>query len=233
MKRSSVENTSTAHHPLRDMKDVNLKVIRRILYYYEALLKDPLPEDAYISSAMIEAVTGISNNQIRQDFFYLRLSIGRQKKGYRKKDLLRELRRILNVESGADLIIIGAGKLGRALANYKLFQARNIRIHALFDVKKKLIGTNYTTEGFSIPIYHLDRLEKYLGENPQIEVALLTVPESAAEEVFMRLLAAGVKGVVNYSPRILRIPDDRIRKDMRVVNDCLAISLYQIIYQLH
>lgn len=212
---------------------INLKVIRRILFYYEALLKDPLPEDAYISSAMVEGITGISNNQIRQDLFYLGLAIGRQKKGYRKGDLLRELKRILNIDQGADLIIIGAGKLGRALASYKLFRARNIRIKAFFDVKEGLVGTDYQVEEQQIPIYHLDTLEDFTQRYPAIDVALLTVPEEAAETVFQKVISAGVKGVVNYSPRILKPPASRANEDIRVINDCLAISLYQTIYQLN
>ena len=65
-----------------DDKKISLKVIRRVLFYYEALLKDPSPKNAYISSKKIQNITGISSNQIRQDLFYLNLSIGKQKKGY-------------------------------------------------------------------------------------------------------------------------------------------------------
>lgn len=212
---------------------INQRVIRRISYYYEALLKDSLPEDVYISSAKIEAITGISNNQIRQDLFYLGLSIGKQKKGYIKGDMIRELKGILNIHKGADLIVIGAGKLGRALASYKIFSARNIRIKAFFDIKDELIGKEYQIDNTHIPIYHIDDIDEFVSKNSPIDVALLTVSEDATDMVFEKVVAAGIKGVVNYTPRILQKPPGKENEDIKIINDCLAISLYHIIYQLY
>ena len=74
-------------------KKISLRVIRRISFYYEALLKLNLPEDAYVSSKKLEDVTGVSCNQVRQDFFYLGISIGKQKKGYQVHKLFLELKK--------------------------------------------------------------------------------------------------------------------------------------------
>jgi hypothetical protein len=122
-------------------KKISLRVIRRILFYYEALLKLNLPETMYISSKKLEEVTGVSCNQVRQDFFYLGISIGKQKKGYLVKKLFRELKKILSIDHGARVIIIGAGRIGQALSNYKLFKDHNITVKALFDIKPELVGT--------------------------------------------------------------------------------------------
>ena len=122
-------------------KKISLRVIQRISFYYEALLKLNLPGDSYISSKKLEEITGVSCNQVRQDFFYLGISIGKQKKGYLVKKLFKELKKILSIDRGAEVIVIGAGRLGRALSEYKLFKVRNINVAALFDIKPELMGT--------------------------------------------------------------------------------------------
>jgi len=213
------------------MKKISLKVITRVSIYYEALLKLNLPDDVFISSQKLEEITGVSGNQIRQDLYYLGISVGKQKKGYQVERLFTALRHILSIDRGAEVIVIGAGRLGRALSDYKLFQVRNILVVALFDVKVELVGTSISLHGRNIPIYHIDRLETFLQENPSIRIALLTTPETCAQEILDKLLAFGIKGVVNFAPKILKLP--RGVKNVQLVNDCIGASLYKIVYQLN
>lgn len=212
-------------------KKISLRVIRRISFYYEALLKLNLPDDMYISSKKLEEVTGISCNQVRQDFFYLGISIGKQKKGYQVKKLFRELKKILSIDRGAQVIIIGAGRIGQALSEYKLFLRRNISVAALFDIKKDLTGIHIGTNGFQIPIYHIDQLESFLQQNPHIQIALLTIPEESAQDILDKLIKFGIKGIINFAPKILRLPKEA--KDVQMINDCIGTSLYKIVYQLY
>lgn len=212
-------------------KKISLRVIRRISFYYEALLKLELSDDAYISSKKLEEITGVSCNQVRQDFFYLGISIGKQKKGYQVKKLFKELKKILSIDRGAEVIVIGAGRLGRALAEYKLFRVRNIQVKALFDIKPELVGNTANIKGEEVPIYHPDDLPKFLKENPTVKIALLTVPESSAQEMLDNLVELGVKGVVNFAPKILRLSKDT--NDVQLVNDCIGASLYKIVYQIY
>lgn len=212
-------------------KRISLRVIRRISFYYEALLKLNLPDDYYISSTQLEEITGVSCNQVRQDFFYLGISIGKQKKGYQVKKLFRELKKILSIDRGADVIVIGAGRLGRALSEYKLFKVRNINVRALFDTKEELVGNFVHVKGEEIPILHIDTLEDFLKTNTHIKIALLTVPEQSAQQLLDRLIASGIKGIVNFTPRILKRPDGS--KDVQIVNDCIGASLYKIVYQIY
>ena len=151
-------------------RKISLRVIRRISFYYEALLKLDLPEETYISSKKLEEITGVSCNQVRQDFFYLGISIGKQKKGYQVKKLFHELKRILSIDSGADVVVIGAGRLGRALAEYELFKVRNINVKALFDNKETLVGTSVQVKGTMVQIYHIDTLANYLKRNALLAV---------------------------------------------------------------
>jgi redox-sensing transcriptional repressor len=212
-------------------KKISLRVIRRISFYYEALLKLNLPDDYYISSTQLEEITGVSCNQVRQDFFYLGISIGKQKKGYQVKKLFKELKKILSIDTGADVIVIGAGRLGRALSEYKLFKVRNINVRALFDIKEDLVGNFVHVKGEEIPIYSLDYLDTYLKENPGIKIALLTVPEQSAQTILDKLVNLGIKGIVNFTPRILKRPENG--KDIQIVNDCIGASLYKIVYQIY
>jgi len=212
-------------------KKISLRVIRRISFYYEALLKIDLPEDEYISSKKLEEITGVSCNQVRQDFFYLGISIGKQKKGYQVKKLFSELKRILSVDKGAKVIVIGAGRLGRALSEYKLFKVRNIHVAALFDIKPELVGKVLEVKGEKISIYHLDRLGAFLKGHKDIRIAMLAVPENAAQEVLDKLIKLGIKGIVNFAPRILKLP--RSARNIQLINDCIGDSLYKIVYQIY
>jgi redox-sensing transcriptional repressor len=212
-------------------KKISLRVIRRISYYYEALLKLNLPDTAYVSSKKLEDVTGVSCNQVRQDFFYLGISIGKQKKGYQVHKLFLELRKILSVDHVTKVIIVGAGRIGQALSNYKLFNDRNITVTALFDIKEGLVGSDVGKPGRKKPVLHVDQLDAYLQENPDIKIALLTVPEEAAQETMDKLIGHGVKGIVNFAPKILKVPKEM--RDVQVNNDCIGTSLYQIVYQLY
>jgi redox-sensing transcriptional repressor len=212
-------------------KKISLRVIRRISFYYEALLKLNLPDDQYISSTQLEDITGVSCNQVRQDFFYLGISIGKQKKGYQVKKLFKELKKILSIDTGADVIVIGAGRLGRALSEYKLFKVRNVNVKALFDVKEELVGNFVHVFGEEVPIMHIDDLEKYLQQNSQIRIALLTVPEQSAQGLLDKLVNLGIKGIVNFTPRILKRPEGVT--GVQIVNDCIGASLYKIVYQIY
>ncbi len=207
-------------------KKISLRVIQRISFYYEALLKLNLSDDSYISSKKLEEITGVSCNQVRQDFFYLGISIGKQKKGYLVKKLFKELKKILSIDRGAEVIVIGAGRLGRALSEYKLFKVRNINVAALFDIKPELVNTIAEIKGENVPILHTDKLETYLKEHPTVKIALLTVPEHSAQEMLDRLVDYGIQGIVNFAPKILKLPKGK--RNVQLVNDCIGASLYKI-----
>ncbi len=211
-------------------KNVSIRVIRRISLYYEALLKLDKPQDSYISSQVLEEITGISCNQIRQDFFYLGISIGKQKRGYNIKKLFDELQKILTADKGADVIVVGAGRLGCALSEYRFFRIRNINVVGLFDVKEELLDKPAVDSECKCNIYHVDRLEEFLESHPSVTIAILAVPEDAAQDMLDILIRCGIKGVVNFTPRILRLPAD---SDVILQNECLGASIYKIAYHLN
>jgi len=212
-------------------KMINMRIIRRISFYYEALLKMEIDDEAYVSSKKIEEITGISGNQVRQDLYFLGVAIGKQKKGYQVKRLVAELKKILSIQKGAKVIVVGAGRMGQALAEYKIFRQRNIQIVALFDIKPEIVGSITDSRVAPKPILHVDQLSTFLAENPDVSIALLTVPEDAAQKTLEELLKLGIRGIVNFAPRVLKLPAEA--KNVFLVNDCIGISMYKIIYQLH
>jgi redox-sensing transcriptional repressor len=129
------------------------------------------------------------------------------------------------------VIVIGAGRLGRALSEYKLFKVRNVNVKALFDVKEDLVGNFVHVFGEEVPIMHIDDLDKYLQQNSHIKIALLTVPEQSAQGLLDILVNLGIKGIVNFTPRILKRPEGAA--DVQIVNDCIGASLYKIVYQIY
>ena len=84
--------------------------------------------------------------------------------------------------------------------------------------------------GEKIPIYHIDKLKKYLKENPGTEIALLTVPETSAQKVLDELVKLRIRGIVNFAPKILKLPKGA--RNVQLINDCIGASLYKIVYQI-
>ena len=88
--------------------------------------------------------------------------------------------------------------------------------------------------GYTLPSgtrTNIDKLGKFLKENTKIKIALLSVPDSVAQEMLDDLIGFGIKGIVNFAPRILRLPETA--KDVHLVNDCIGASLYKIVYQIY
>lgn len=212
------------------MPSISPRVIRRVSFYYEALLKLNLAADDYVSSKKIEEMTGISSNQVRQDFFALGITIGRQKKGYQAGVLQNEIKRVLSIDHCSEVVVVGAGRLGRALAEYPLFWVRNIRVVALFDVDSSLFNRSVTIHGQNIPILPVDGMETFFRQRPCVSVALLTVPEKEAQGALENLLRLGIKGVINFAPRILKQPKGS--RKIHLVNECVGSSLYKTVYQI-
>jgi len=211
-------------------RNVSQRVIRRISFYYEALLKLGLPGDEYISSQKLQEITGVSSNQVRQDFFHLDISIGRQKKGYPVRQLLDELKKVLSIDAHAAVIVVGAGRLGCALAEFDLFRVRHIAMAGLFDIDPDGVAQRLKQPG-TIPVYHVDQLESFLATHPEARTAILAVPEDAAQTMLDRLVAAGVRAIVNYAPRILRVPP--CDGPVTLVNDCIGSALYKVIFEMN
>ncbi len=133
-----------------------------------------------------------------------------------------EIGKLLGIHTHINVVIIGAGHLGQALANYQNFEKRGFIIRALFDVDPAVIGKKIRNS----EVYSLKDLEKYLSSHP-VDIATLTLPKERAAEVVPRLLACGIRAIWNFAHIDLPVGDDVL-----VENVHLSESLMQLSYRM-
>lgn len=202
-------------------KKVSMAVIRRLPRYYR-YLSDLLSMDiARISSKELSARMGITASQIRQDLNCFG-GFGQQGYGYNVESLYNEIGNILGVNNKFNAIIIGAGNMGQALANYGNFEKRGFRIIGIFDVNPKIIGKKIKT----VEIMNLDLLEDFVQKN-RVDIAMLTVPYEHAPEAADRVAKLGIKGLWNFSPMDLKLPYDVIIENVHL-SDSLMVLGYRM-----
>lgn len=203
-------------------KEISQAVIRRMPRYYRYLgeLMDEGVER--ISSSDLSKRMLVTASQIRQDLNNFG-GFGQQGYGYNVKYLYEEIGKILGLNTTHNIIVIGAGNLGQALANYVKFEKLGFRITALFDVNPALSGL--TVRG--IRIYMLDELEEYCKEN-HVDIAALTMPKSKADAIANRVVDLGIHAIWNFA----HVDLDLSNKDVVVENVHLSDSLMQLSYNI-
>lgn len=193
-------------------------VVMRLFRYKDTLKKlKSLGFTKVFSDNLADAV-GVSPSLVRKDFSLFDIS-GYKRGGYRIDDLVQGLNRILGRNVTQRVIIVGAGKLGSALMNFKGFAEEYIQIEAAFDQDEAKQDASAP-----IPVLPIESLHSYIAEN-QIRMAILTLPEEAAQRVADVMILAGIKGILNFSPLQLRSPRHCI---IRNVN--LELELEHLIY---
>lgn len=200
-------------------KNISMAVIRRLPKYYR-YLGELLNKDVQrISSKELSDIIGFTASQIRQDLNNFG-GFGQQGYGYNIEDLYNEIGKILGLDKSYNAILIGAGNLGQAIANYTGFRNAGFKIKALFDANPKIIGLKIR----DFEILDPDLIEDYIKEN-NIEIGILCVPKNGAQQLADRLVSAGVKGIWNFAP-----VDLNVSKDVIVENVNLTESLFTLSY---
>ena len=164
---------------------------------------------------------GITASQIRQDLNCFG-GFGQQGYGYNVETLYREIGKILGVERRFKTIIIGAGNMGNALANYENFRNRGFDLIGIFDIDPNRVG--HIING--IEIMHMDKLEGFMKNNV-VDIAILTVPSHSISEVAEKVAELGVKGIWNFSPQDLKLSHDVVIENVHL-SDGLAVLGYRI-----
>ena len=163
----------------------------------------------------------VTASQIRQDLNNFG-GFGQQGYGYNVKYLYTEIGKILGLEENHNFIIIGAGNLGQALANYTSFENRGFILKGIFDVNPRLEGV--TIRGVQIRM--MDELSSFIRDN-DVEIGVLTIPKEKAIEVANLLVDNGVRAIWNFAHTDLNLPDNVI-----VENVHLSESLMQLSYNI-
>ena len=199
-------------------KEISKAVIARLPRYYRYLVE--LMEDGVerISSSELSARMKVTASQIRQDLNNFG-GFGQQGYGYNVKYLYTEIAKILGIDRQHNLIIIGAGNLGQAIANYANFERRGFIIKGMFDVNPRLIGL--VVRG--IEIRGVEELEKFIVEN-DVQIAALTIPKTKAPEIADRLVKAGIKAIWNFAHTDLQVPDDVVVENVHLSESLMRLS---------
>jgi redox-sensing transcriptional repressor len=174
-----------------------------------------------VSSGEIAVGAGVSSAQVRKDLAYFG-EFGTRGVGYKVDELYGHLLKILGLDHKWNVIIVGAGKVGSALALYQGFKERGFTISAVLDVDKSRIGTKLE----QVEIEPMEVLNQRVKEN-NINIGIVTVPASVAQDVTDKMVAAGVKAILNFSPRVLKVPNYVILRnvDLSVNLEVLSFNL--------
>ena len=200
---------------------VSEAVIRRLPGYYRHLSELEAAGVTQISSQELGRRMQLTPSQIRQDINCFG-GFGRQGYGYRVAELKAHIGDILGLNTTHRVIIIGAGNIGSAVAQYPNFAREGFETVAMFDASAEKIGTKIG----DIPVYAMDALESYLRDHT-VDMAVLATPAVCAQETLNRLADGGIRAVWNFAPVDLHHPDS-----MAVVNVHLSDSLQILSYKM-
>jgi len=195
--------------------------VDRMARYLNYLTSLP-PDQLRVSSKQISLALGIKPTQFRQDFHYFG-GFGQPGRGYDKQILIRVLEKILGVDHILNMVIIGVGHLGTALAKYPHFERFNLRLVGLFDRNPRIIGS--TMRG--IQIMHPDELTQF-AHRQMVNLAVITTDAASAYETCQRIIQAGIKGVWNFTSVRLTAPSGFV-----VRNEQPALGLLALTFRLN
>lgn len=184
--------------------NISMAVIRRLPKYYRYINELIEKNVSRISSYELSKLTGFTASQIRQDLNNFG-GFGQQGYGYNLEVLREELRKILGLEDEYKSIIIGAGNLGQAIANYRNFEVRGFKTVAIFEKNPKLIGLKIR----DIEVLDIDDMEEFSKEH-KVDIAIITTPKEQAQEVANCVMKSGIKAIWNFAPIDLKVDEDII-----------------------
>lgn len=205
------------------MKKVSEPTIARLSLYLRLLME--LSEDGVVtvSSDDLALRSGTTAAQVRKDLSLFG-TFGKRGLGYSVRELECRLRRILGLEQRWGVALVGAGRIGAALFGYENFRRQGFLIEAVFDADPDKVGQRWN--GL---VVEADRMMEKVVADRGLEIAVIAVPSDSAQRVADRLVAAGVRGILNFAPTRLKVPSDVEVKtvDMAVEMEGLSYALTQ------
>ena len=205
----------------RPPESVPNPAVRRLSLYLRQLESLKRKERSTVSSKQLGESLGLTDAQVRKDLAYFG-QFGHPGIGYRVDDLIGQVKRILGTDKTWNVIMVGAGNLGRALSAYRGFEAKGFRLIAVFDNDPAKVGKRLGP--FSIQ--PLGELAATI-EQQKVKLAILAVPAEHAQEVADRVIDAGVRGLLNFAPVSITVPP---HVALNAVD--LAVQLEQLSFQV-
>lgn len=201
--------------------DVPDATIMRLPLYLEKLKLLQQIGVEEVSSRQLAESLDIKASQLRHDFHYFG-GFSRPGRPYQVEKLVPALEEIIGIASPVPTVIIGAGHLGQALANYQNLDLQGFPLRGIFDINPKLLGLEIR----GIPIRDMDDLEEVCVQE-KVKIGIITVPAAVAQQVTNQLLECGVVGIFNFAPTDLRIPSG-----VAVRNERLAVGIMSLSFKV-
>jgi redox-sensing transcriptional repressor len=203
------------------LRHVALSTIRRLSLYLHYLEECQREGQLTVSSRALAERGGATPAQVRKDLSFFG-SFGKRGIGYPTVELGARIRDILGLGQRYRVLLVGAGRIGAALANYPGFDARGFDVAAVYDVDPSKVGM--TLDG--LVVRSLDQLERDLGQE-SAHIAVIGTPADAAQAIADRLVKAGVRAILNFAPVALAVPSD-----VTVTNVNMALELEALSFAL-
>jgi len=195
--------------------------VARLPVYLRALVDMAERGTHTVSSDSLAAAAGVNSAKIRKDFSYLG-SYGTRGVGYDVDYLIHQISRELGLTQDWSVVIVGIGNLGHALANYSGFAERGFRIAALLDTDQGKVGEIVA----GLEVGHVDDVERWVKEE-DISIGILAVPAAVAQEVADRLCATGITSILNFTPRVLTVPEGVTVRKVDLSIELQILSFYE------
>ncbi len=189
-----------------------------IYYRYLNMLSDS-GKKRVSSNELAEAVK-VDSATIRRDFSYFG-ALGKRGYGYDVENLLEFFKKTLNQDKLTNVALIGVGNLGHALLNFNFHKSNNVRINAAFDINEEITGTIQS----GVPIYPMEDMKEQL-KIQQIEIVILTVPVNVAQGVTNDLIEVGVKGILNFTPLRISVPESVLVQNVDLTNELQTLIYF-------
>lgn len=200
-------------------KRVSKSVLKRLPGYLTYLKSMQHTESPYISATALAAALGMGEVQVRKDLAMVSDG-GRPKIGYLREGLIEDIEQFLGYNNTTDAVLIGAGKLGRALLGYKGFGEYGLNILAAFDTRPDLENLDCAK-----PVYPMEQLESFCREH-KVLMGIITVPEERAQEVCDQLIQAGIKAVWTFAPVHLEVPPHILVQNENMATSLALLSMH-------
>ena len=198
-------------------------VVSRLSLYLRELQHLHRNDQKTISSSKLGRALGFTAAQVRKDFAYFG-QFGYPGIGYRCKELIDQIKKILGTDKTWPVVLVGCGNMGQALLGYRGFAKQGFDVVAVVDVDKRLLGKSFQ----GLAVQHIDRLPEIVAAH-DLKVAILAVPAVAAAEAADLILKAGITGILNFAPVTLSVPRNvsLVEVDLAMELEQLAFSVFQ------
>ncbi len=200
-------------------KKVSKSVLKRLPGYLDYLKSLSENGPVHISATALANALGMGEVQVRKDLAMVSDG-GRPKIGYVRQALIDDIEQFLGYDNTTDAVLLGAGKLGQALLDYKGFEEYGLNILAAFDTAPK----TEIAEGCK-PIYHLDELEGFCRKH-KVLMGIITVPGDYAQDVADRLVGCGIKAIWNFAPARLDVPANILVQQENMATSLAVLSMH-------